>query len=80
MTTDDRTEVTIMENTYNTVPIWEKYTLSIEEAAKYYGVGTKKLYDIIRNHRGADFLLEVGSHYRIKRELFERFLDDVGTL
>ena len=63
-----------------TVPPWEKYSLSVEEAASYYGIGIKKLYDVIRIHGNAGFLLEVGSHYRIKRVLFEQFLDEIGTL
>lgn len=62
------------------VPIWEKYTLNVEEAAEYYGIGIKRLYEIIRDNPNADFLLEVGSHYRIKRALFEIFLNDVKTL
>lgn len=62
------------------VPIWEKYSLNVEEAANYYGIGVKKLYEIIRNNQNADFLLEIGAHYRIKRALFEKFLDDATTI
>jgi excisionase family DNA binding protein len=62
------------------VPIWEKYSLSVEEAAAYYGIGIKKLYEIIRSNPNADFLLEVGTHYRIKRALFEAFLDEANTI
>ena len=29
------------------VPIWEKYTLTIEEAAKYFRIGENKLRDDI---------------------------------
>ena len=28
---------------YPDVPIWEKYTLTIEEAARYFRIGEKKL-------------------------------------
>lgn len=62
------------------VPIWKKYSLNIEEAANYYGIGIKKLYGIIHDHPNADFLLGVGSHYRIKRVMFEKFLDDMTTI
>lgn len=62
------------------IPIWEKYTLNVEEAATYYGIGIKRLYEIIRNNPNADFLLGIGSHYRIKRVLFEAFLDDAKTV
>ena len=62
------------------IPLWKKYSLNVQEAATYYGVGNKKLYEIIRNNPNADFLLEVGSHYRIKRVLFEKFLDEATTI
>ena len=62
------------------IPIWEKYSLSIDEAAAYFGIGTKRLYSLIREYRNADFILEVGAHVRIKRELFARFLDETGTI
>lgn len=28
------------------VPIWEKYTLTIEEASKYFRIGEKKLREV----------------------------------
>ena len=62
------------------VPIWTKYSLNVSEAANYYGIGTKKIYEIIHDNPGADFLLEIGSHYRIKRVLFERFLDNATAV
>ena len=52
------------------VPLWKRYALSIPEAAKYFGVGEKRLYQIIAENEGADFILEIGSHIKIKRELF----------
>ena len=66
--------------TENNIPVWEKYSLNVEEAASYYGIGIKKLYSLIRNNPNADFLLEIGSHYRIKRVLFEKYLDEATTL
>ena len=30
------------------VPIWEKYTLTIEEASKYFRIGEKKLRKLAR--------------------------------
>ncbi len=57
------------------VPVWEKYSLSIPEAAEYFGIGEKRLYQLVAAHQGADFILEIGAHVKIKRELFSRFLD-----
>lgn len=62
------------------VPIWKKYALSITEAADYYGIGEKRLYQIVREHQGAEFLLEIGSHVKIKRKIFENYLNDVSTV
>ena len=57
------------------IPLWQRYALSIPEAAKYFGIGETRLYQIVAEHPGADFILEIGSHVKIKRVLFERFLD-----
>ena len=57
------------------VPIWHKYSLSIEEAAEYYGIGGKRLRSIAYENEGSGFILEIGSHVRFKRRLFEEFLD-----
>ena len=62
--------------TYAGVPLWKKYSLNISEAAEYYGIGEKRLRQIISENRNAGFILEVGSHTRIKRELFEKYLDE----
>ena len=57
------------------IPLWQRYSLSVPEAAKYFGIGETRLYQIVSEHPGADFILEIGSHVKIKRVLFERFLD-----
>jgi len=62
------------------IPIYVKYSLNVEEAATYFGIGIKKIYGIIRDNPNADFLLEIGSHYRIKRVLFEKFLNEQSTI
>ena len=62
------------------VPVWRKYSLSIQEAARFYGIGEKRLRQIAVDHRSADFILEIGSHIRIKRKQFERFLDETTVV
>jgi len=64
----------------NSLPIWHKYLLTIEEAAEYYGIGEKRLRRIAADNVGEDFVMEVGSQIRIKRELFEQFLNSSGTI
>lgn len=62
------------------VPVWHKYSLSILEAAEYYGIGEKRLRQIARMNVGAEFILEIGSHVRFKRKLFEEYLDVATTV
>lgn len=35
------------------VPIWQRYTLTIEEAAAYFRIGEKKLRQIVAEHENA---------------------------
>ena len=62
------------------IPLWQRYSLSVPEAAKYFGIGETRLYQIVAEHPGADFILEIGSHVKIKRVLFERFLDPASCV
>ncbi len=64
----------IKSNSEMSTPMHYRFLVSVEEASKLYGIGVKTLYRMIRNNPEADFILEVGSHYKIKRELFEEFL------
>ena len=57
------------------IPFWEKYTLSIEEAAKYFRIGEAKLRRIVNEQPDADFILMNGDRVQIKRRLFERYID-----
>ena len=59
----------------NAIPLWQRYSLSVTEAARYFGIGETRIYQIIAEHPRADFILEIGSHVKIKRVLFERYLD-----
>ena len=62
------------------IPIWEKYTLSIEEAALYFRIGENKLRALIDEDKTAKFLLWNGNRVQIKRELFERFVDELEAI
>lgn len=62
------------------VDIKDKYCLTITEAAAYFNVGEKKLRAIISEHAEADFYLMNGVKVLIKRQKFEKFLDDCGTI
>ena len=60
--------------------IAHKYSLSISEAALYFGIGEKRLRAIINENQGADYILEIGTHIRIKREKFEEYLNNATAL
>ena len=62
------------------IPISDRYTLSIPEAAEYFGIGRHKLTQIINENPNSDFVIEVGSHRRIKRVKFEKFIDEASCV
>jgi conserved domain protein len=53
----------------------EKYTLSIKEAAEYFGIGVKKMRRLAEEHTGS-FSVYSGNRYLIIREKFEQFLNE----
>ena len=61
---------------HNDIPIWRKYTLSVQEASKYFHIGDKKLRKLIDEDPGADFILWNGTRPQIKRKVFEQFIDE----
>ncbi len=62
------------------IPIWEKFCLSVDEAAAYFMIGENRLREMIRNDHHADFLLWVGETVRIKRRQFEIYLESVNYI
>ena len=67
-------------NEYNTVALNDKYLLNIKEAAEYFGIGEKKIRQLIIKNRNNNFALEIGNHIKIKRKLFEKFLDNQDAI
>lgn len=62
------------------VPIWQKYTLTIEEAAAYFRIGENKLRIMISQNPNAEYLLWNGNRVQIKRVLFEKFIDGLEAV
>lgn len=62
------------------IPIWEKYTLSIEEAAEYFRIGQRRLRQLVVDNPNADFVLTNGNRVQIKRKLFETFIDGISAI
>lgn len=69
------TEVKNMANTEKQeFPWWQKYTLTLNEASQYFGIGYKKLKQFVQDHEDADFVLWNGNRVQIKREQFAKYL------
>ncbi|EOS65839.1 MULTISPECIES: excisionase [Eubacteriales] len=65
---------------YPDVPIWEKYTLTIEEAAKYFRIGEKKLRKLAEENPDANWLIMNGNRIQIKRRQFEKVIDSLDVI
>ena len=57
------------------LPWWQKYTLTLNEASEYFGIGYKKLKLFVQQHPEEDFVLWNGNRALIKREQFEKYMD-----
>lgn len=62
------------------VPTWERYTMSVEEAAEYFRIGENKLRKIINDNQDADFILWNGNRPQIKRRIFEGYIDKLNVI
>nr|WP_308624607.1 excisionase [uncultured Eisenbergiella sp.] len=62
------------------VPLWEKYTLSINEAAQYFNIGEKKIRTLIEQDKDREYSMTNGSMVKIKRKMFEHFLDNTSSI
>ena len=63
---------------YSDIPVWRRYTLTIKEAARYYHIGEGKT--LIDTHPNEDFYVMNGNRTLIKREKFERYLDQATAV
>ncbi len=62
------------------VPIWEKFTLTVDEAAAYFRIGQNKLRQIISMNKDADYILWNGSRPQFKRKQFERYVNGLNAI
>lgn len=64
----------------NKVPIWEKVTLTIDEAAEYSNIGINRINEML-NNPSCPFVLFVGKGKRlVKRKEFERYLEKTNNI
>lgn len=58
----------------NSVPIWERATLTIEQAAAYSGIGKNKIREI-SDREDCEFVIWIGTKRMIKREKFLEYIN-----
>lgn len=73
-------EVQMEKSELNTIPVWKKYTLTIQEAAVYFHIGEKKLRKLVEENTDADYVIMNGNRMMIKRKLFEKFIDETTVV
>lgn len=61
------------------VPIWEKYCLTLDEAAAYFGIGINKLREMT-DEPNCQFVIFNGSKRLIKRRELEENLIDTDVI
>ncbi|HEU8527969.1 excisionase [Clostridioides difficile] len=62
------------------IPIWERYTLTIEEASKYFRIGENKLRRLVEENKNANWLIMNGNRIQIKRKQFEKIIDTLDAI
>lgn len=75
----DQTAIRVYSNNQSIeperVPIPQKVTLTIKEAAEYSNIGINKLENLLRAPR-CSFVLYVGNKKLVKRREFEKFISE----
>lgn len=71
-------EVIVLAKKEIEIPIWEKYALTIEEAALYFRIGQKELRKKTEEPN-CDFVIFKGTHRLIKRKKMEEYMDNIST-
>lgn len=62
------------------IPIWERYTLTIEEASKYFRIGENKLRRLAEENKNANWLIMNGNRIQVKRKQFDKIIDTLNAI
>ena len=62
------------------IPVWERYTLTIEEASRYFRIGENKLRRLAEESKNANWLIMNGNRIQIKRKQFEKIVDELDAI
>lgn len=68
------------EHMNKNIPVWEKITLTVDEAAEYSNIGVNKISNML-NEPSCPFVLFVGKGKRlVKRKEFERYIEKASEI
>ena len=68
------------EDLMEKLPLEKRYLLTIKETVAFFGIGEKKLRQIVRANDELPFVLRNGTKYMIKRELFAEFMRETNAV
>ena len=72
-------ETQIESKSKNLNQLKEKKLLTVNEAAELFGIGRNKIRELT-NDKNCPLVIWIGSHRRIKREAFEKFISDLNAV
>ena len=73
-------ELYVAKNTKLSIAFYERYLLTVEEATVYFHIGYKKMRNMVKDYEGAKWILRNGNRVMIKREQFEKWLDNQSAI
>ena len=57
------------------IAFYNRYMMTIDEAGAYFHIGARKMRALVKEHEGAKWMLYNGNRVMIKRELFQKWMD-----
>ena len=63
----------------NEVPIWEKFTLTIDEAATYFRFSKDHFREFVRKNPQHEAIIWNGNRAQIKREKMEEYINNAKS-
>lgn len=71
-----------MDSKAISVPIWERFLLTIKEASMYFNIGENKMHRIANDYIDSEhkFVIQNGNRVMINRKKFENFLNTITSI
>ena len=57
------------------IAFYNRYMMTIDEAGASFHIGARKMRELVKEHEGAKWMLYNGNRVMIKRELFQKWMD-----